>query len=629
MARNAKMAFLGFGTLSKATQDFLQEVASGIGNFEVAGCFTDLRQAAATITEVVDRKVVTVENTVLYVHEDVDAAISKAAENLIKVGVSVQAGWISWDEYFDGDKQAAMQWLGTNSFPAKVDPLDQLLFGGEGEAPASAPEPADPLSELLSTPAAPTAPVAPAPAAAAQTPAPEAPAPAAAPSPVAAPAPSPAPAAAAAEAPRYSLPSATAPSPRNPLIPGGSSSTKQGEGASFLAPGPELDASGPNQAISTESTPEAKAPREAVAEFRLPAAVPLPALATTSASDPDPKGTAKDPSWDSLIATEPTTIKAAATFPERLKTPCKGTGIFWTGSAGGSGKTTISWTSANTLAVAYRAAGNNTPVYLVETDFGNPKFENRMPMGASNTSIAYVKYLSWLEKNQSVADEAYIAKVEAKAIEESTWTDPTTGLRVIAAPYDTRVSTSAEIQAAILKLSQKLLAEDCVVFFDSGTVGRVDDKMLDRELAHLSAHVLIATRAGERDDQGKWVNAQVDDMRRMAMTMSTSVGKGGWGLDRAKIQAFFNKTDYDSYEERRFSADPIRVCGYLPYASSLEGKWIGDIANDPSVQQAVSQLATAVHEVAKFPELEALMAPAPEPVTAAPAEKRRLFRRKG
>lgn len=627
MAQNAKMAFLGFGTLSQTTQNFLEEVAKGFGGFEVAGCFDDLRKAAAAITEVVDRKVVTVPNTILYVHESVDPANVAAAMNLVNVGVGVQAGWISWDEYFDGDKDAAANWLGHNKFPEKVDPLDLLLFGKDGAA-----APSDPLDALLAA----------APAAAAPEPAAPPAAEPAAPVP-AEPAPAPAvtedaPIAAAAEetpaaASRYSLPSATAPAPRNPLIPGGgATAAKQGEDAAFLAPGPELDAaSGPTQARTNESLPtQDLAPREAVVEFRLPAAVALPTVALPAA-DTTPGPAPVTTQWDSLISAEPTAIKDAAPFPDRLKTATKGVGVFWTGSAGGSGKTTLSWTSANTLAAAYRAAGKDTPVYLVETDFGNPKFENRMPMGASNTAMAYVKYLNWLQENEGVAETSYVNKVEAKAIEEATWVDPTTGLRVIAAPYDTRTSTSAKIQEAILKLSRKLLSEDCVVFFDSGTVGRVDDKMLDCELAHLSTHVLIATRAGERDDSGKWVHAQVDDMRRMAMTMSSSTAKGGWGLDRSKIQAFFNKTDYDSYEERRFSADPIKVCGYQPYAAPLEGKWIGDIQNDESVDRAVAQLGRALYEVTSIPELQTFSeAPEPELASAEPAKKpsRSLFGRK-
>jgi len=625
MAQNPKMAFLGFEPLSVESLKFLQETVKPMGDFEVAGCFDDLRQAASAITAVVDRKVVAVPNTTLFVHEDVDAGTVAAAKNLAQVGVAVQVGWINWDSYFDGDKEVVVNWLGHNKLPIP-DPLGALLYGG-----SAAPAASDPLSDLLSAqpvsePAA-TETSAPEAAAAPEAPAP-APAPAAVAAPTPAPAPAPAPAPVAAETPKYSLPSATAPGARNPLIPGAPAQAK-GEGASFLAPGPELVASGPEQPITAESAPQAVTRREAVAEFRLPAAVALPSSDMAPAVEPVTSPAAQDPSWDTLVATEPSAIKAAKSFPERLKFVPKGTGIFWTGSAGGSGKTTISWTSANTLAAAYRRAGNATPVYLIETDFGNPKFENRMAMTPANTSIAYAKYLDWLEQNVGTAKPDYIAQMEAKAIEASTWTDPATGLRVIAAPYDTRTSTSAKIQDAILKLSQMLLTEECVVFFDSGTVGRVDDKMLDRELAELSAHVLIATRAGERDDQGKWVNAQVEDMRRMAMTMSTSSNKGGWGLDRAKIKAFFNKTDYDSYEERRFSADPISVCGYLPYAASLEGKWIGDLITDPAVVAAVGQLATALHEVTKFPELEALKAQEPEPAPAAPAEKsRRLFGRK-
>lgn len=639
MAQNAKMAFLGFGTLSQSTLNFIEEVAKGFGGFEVAGCFDDIRQAAQSVVTVVDRKVTPVPGSILYIHESVDADSVQAAKNLEKVGVGLQPGWISWDDDFVGDNEAAVQWLGRNSFPAKIDPIDLLLFGDPAKAaPATAAEPQvapDPLAALLAEAPAPTpAPVveaAAAPAVAAEpSPAPApivAPAPAApAPAPEAA-APAPAPEAAPQPVSFMVPPAAPASSSRpNPLIPGGIQPiAKQGEGAAFLAPGPELaQASGPTQANTTpQPQAEVLQSREAVAEFRLPPAMSLP--------QPAPAPAAPTQKWEDVIGSDKAApIQEASPFPERLKFATKGMGVFWTGSAGGSGKTTISWTSANTLAAAYKSSGKTTPVYLVETDFGNPKLENRMPMGPSNTAIAYIKYLNWLEENRGVADASHIARVEAKAIEEATWTDPVTGLRVIAAPYDTRTSTSSKIQDAILKLSRKLLSEDSVVFFDSGTVGRVDDKMLDAELAHLSTHVLIATRAGERDDEGKWVHAQVDDMRRMAMTMSSSTDKGGWGLDRNKIQAFFNKTDFDSYEERRYSAEPVKVCGYLPYAPSLEGTWIGDITNDPAVDRAVTQLARALYEVAKIPELETFAsAPEPELVTAEPAKKTRtLFGRK-
>jgi Mrp family chromosome partitioning ATPase len=638
MAQNAKMAFLGFGTLSQTTQNFIEEVAKGFGGFEVAGCFDDLRQAAAAITEVVDRTVVAVPNTVLYVHDSVDSATAAAAMNLVNVGVAVQTGWIDWDDFFDGDKDAALQWLGRNSFPPKPDPLDLLLYGTA--APA-----ADPLADLLAATPAPAEPSAePAPAAAAE-PAPiaetvalaavePAPAPAvsfAMPEPAEeAPAPK-EPAAPVAEAAppvaTFSMPPAAATARPNPLIPGAAATSgKQGDGAAFLAPGPELaQASGPTQAATFSIQSVApREPRAAVAEFQLPPSVPLPA--------PVQLPTPSSQKWDEVVDPSKATIQEPAPFPARLKLagrgaqaplhPQVGTAFLWTGSCGGSGKTTISWTSANTLAAMFKRSGRATPVYLVETDFGNPKLENRLKIPASNTAIAYLKYLTWLEENAGVQGEDYIAQVEAKAIEQATWTDPVTGLKVIAAPYDTRISTSDAVQDAILRLARKILSEDAIVFFDSGTVGRVDDKALDRELGHLSNYVIIATHAGKRDESGKWVNGSIDDMRRMGTTMSTSVEKGGWGLDRNKVHAFFNRTDFDSFEERRYSAEPFKVSGYVPYEPSLEGKWIGDLQDDPAVDRAVTQIAKAVYDIEKIPELAAFAA-APEPELVAVHQPRR------
>jgi hypothetical protein len=634
MAQTAKMAFLGFGTLSPSTQKFIEEVANSFAEFEVVGCFDDLRQAAGAVTQVVDRSVTATPGTVLYVHQSQDEAMVAAAKNLIAVGVSVQTSWIDWDEYFIGNRDATVLWLAHNSFP-EVDPLEKLLYG--------VPE-ADPLAQLLAATPAPVAaprieptpmptpeavqvqadpPAEPAPAAAFVLPAPvedfqqETAAPPT-PEPIAFVAPIPEP------AKGFQMPPAAA-TPRNPLIPGGAlpASAKQGEGAAFLAPGPDLaQASGPTQATNfTLMSAAPKQQREAVAEFQLPQPIELPAAVTLPMS--------AAASWEEVLDPGNAAMLEPTPFPERLKFSPKGIAFLWTGSSGGSGKTTTSWTSANTLAATFKRSGRETPVYLVETDFGNPKLENRLRIPANNTALAYLKYLKWLEENGSVQDTEYIGRVEAKAIEEATWTDPATGLKVIAAPYDTRTSTSENVQDAILQLSRKLLSEDAVVFFDSGTVGRVDDKMLDRELAHLSTHVIIATSAGQRDAEGKWVNASIDDMRRMAMTFSTSTEKGGWGLDRAKIQAFFNKTDYDSYEERRYDADPIKVCGYLPYAPSLETSWIGDMQTDPAVDVAVTQIARAIYEIEKFPELAAFAAaPEPESVPAAAAKRPRRFGRR-
>jgi hypothetical protein len=640
MAQNAKMAFLGFGTLSQTTQNFIEEVAKGFGGFEVAGCFDDLRQAAAAITEVVDRSVVAVPSTVLYVHHSVNSATTAAAMNLVNVGVAVQAGWIDWDDFFDGNKDAAIQWLGRNSFPEKPDPLDLLLYGAA--APAT-----DPLADLLAatsatpepTVAAPAepAPIAETAATAAVEPAPAAEATFAMPEPAAeipAPKESAAPTAEAAPTVAFHMPPAAAPARPNPLIPGASTaSAKQGDGASFLAPGPELaQASGPTQAATfTIQSVAPQEPRAAVAEFQLPPSVQLPA--------PVQMSTPSSSKWEDLVDPSSATIQEPAPFPARLKQtvqsvqgprhPHVGKAFLWTGSCGGSGKTTISWTSANTLAAMFKRSGRDTPVYLVETDFGNPKLENRLKIPASNTAIAYLKFLAWHEENKDVQSEEYIAQIEAKAIEQATWTDPVTGLKVIAAPYDTRVATSDTVQEAILQLARKILSEDSMVFFDSGTVGRVDDKALDRELGHLSNYVIIATHAGKRDESGKWVNGSIDDMRRMGTTMSTSLEKGGWGLDRSKVHAFFNRTDFDSFEERRYSADPFKVSGYIPYEPSLEGKWIGDLQSDAAVDRAVTQIAKAIYDIEKIPELAAFAtAPEPELVAAEPVKKSRLFARK-
>lgn len=291
--------------------------------------------------------------------------------------------------------------------------------------------------------------------------------------------------------------------------------------------------------------------------------------------------------------------------------------IFCTGTHGGSGKTTFCYLMAHTTAQAFKRAGNETPVYQVESDFGNPKWENRLQLKTENTSYAYVQYMDWLELNKGVASEAHIRKVEQEAIDRATWTDPKSGLRIIAAPYDTRQGSSTKIQTAIVRLVRVLQSQGAYVFIDSGTAGRREDKIADRELAGMADHVFVATRAGERDANGSWRGSYLADFERMARTFTSPPDKNGWGLDKGKVMAFFNETSQDSYFERCNDAFGIQVIGHMDYVPSFKGSWIGDKQEDPAFLTAVVQTGRALEVMLGLPELATFKNASPPPVATA------------
>ena len=675
--KQGKIAFLGVGNIpARREVEAIEAAAAAVPGFAFkvmgSGAFSDLREAAAAVTTVTGREV-NGTGGLLYVSKNEPEAIRVAAARLQRVGVNVQLDWIDFDPDFIEDMEAITGWLARNEWP-EFDPLAALLFSDDDAAatvstPQTEPDPLDGVLGLEEPAATIPAATETAPATDPQTaPDAQAPAPAtqeSAPTPAqAAPKPAPAPeldlrasaprvAEAAAQdhlapavtfqlptpapvsdtgnvepqvsfpavpkelavpkldsASGFRLPPATAvsdaatPKP-NPLLPGSPLPPPTNVGGSesdFLAAGPESHlASGPSQAPSPSTVAAAAAQR---------------AQNRASAADQGSATPAK--TWN---------VSGWEDAPDQSD----GKAIFFTGTHGGSGKTTMAFLSAHTLAESFKRAGRANPVYLLEADAGNSKLENRLQLRAEKTSLAYVQYLDWLDENKGVADEAYIRQVEQEAIERATFVDLKTGLRIIAAPFDTRKSTPAKIQRAIVLLAKSLLASGAYVCIDSGTAGRKDDKAIDRDLADLADHIFIATSAGERNDQGVWVDGHLADMQRMVTTFTSSTEAGGWGLDKNKVTTFFNQTTADSYYERCNDTPGVTVSGYLPFQTAFKDGWIGDYHGHPAFLTAVIYAGKALSKMTGLQELAVFNDRTPPGETAhtasAPEKRKRRFMR--
>lgn len=610
MSQQGRIAFLGFPDLTTDALTAIETAANssaGQPAWKVTGSFADLREAAAAITTIREREVIG-EGSMLYIADGQPDSICQTAARLEAVGVMVCPRWAPFDDFWVDVDSAVKGWLGGKPWPEKPSPLDALLFGKtpgaarESAAPAPA---ADPLGALL-----------------------EAPAPAS-PPPVAAPIVEPTPAVPAPAQPEQVAPaeaSSAAPTPQEEpaaaqVQPVETMANVEPD-QKFPEPPEEIRLVLPSDTITPVAAAAESAPNPLLAGA-LPPMTAVPAQESPAFLAPGPDAPASGPTQ--------TLPEAQPTVPADTEQH-DGCAFFYTGTHGGSGKTTLCYIGAHTTAQAFKEAGRKTPVYLLEGDFGNPKLEQRLHLKAENTSIAYVRYLEWLSKNELVAEPSHLARMRAEAIQRATWTDPTTGLHVIAAPFDTRKGSSDHIQTAIIELARYLLNQGAFVFIDSGTAGKVDDKPADRELARMASHIFVATSAGERNAEGEWQDGHLADMTRMTTTFSSSETHGGWGLDRTKITTFFNKTSLASYEERRFDTGQIAVSGHLPYTATFEDAWIGNKQQSGAFLRAVIHTGRALASITGLEELkvlEAVPVPEIEGETKAPAEPRKRKRFRG
>lgn len=266
--------------------------------------------------------------------------------------------------------------------------------------------------------------------------------------------------------------------------------------------------------------------------------------------------------------------------------------VYVTGSHGGAGKTTTSWTLASLVASAMQKSGReDISVWLIESDYRNAKLAQRHNIELGNTSLHLAQMLEWLaDQSGAVSD---ISQRKAEAIRRSTHTLKN-GLRIIACPYDTTMRDTKYIQQAVYQAAQYAKMQGGIVFIDADTIS--SDDIMDSKLAKSADRVVVVSDAGAE---------HIDDLKRAAKILTAPVLSGGLGVSLANISVLLNKTGADEFRRVEESGvlNPLALGGYLPFIPAWATGWVGSLTGTDEFRNAVVLFARFFNGIVPMKEL--------------------------
>jgi hypothetical protein len=235
--------------------------------------------------------------------------------------------------------------------------------------------------------------------------------------------------------------------------------------------------------------------------------------------------------------------------------------------------------------LAYLVRQLDKPVYLVEADYSNPKLAQRFSLPANKNSGEFAKFVKSLSGDDAASMTAEEVRAKTReVIDEITYVEESTGLRVIACPYDTTSRDSDSLRDAIQKLVNGLISrEDCYVFIDGQTFAK--DDALDSTLAATADSVVLVGNA-----------RHVEDAQSFRHMLTTPVESNGAGVDAGRISVFLNQTSEARTLDIAEDFLPAPVIGCLPQMAALD-----DSSDDPSVSWVGKSLrGTALSDSVTF-----------------------------
>jgi len=238
--------------------------------------------------------------------------------------------------------------------------------------------------------------------------------------------------------------------------------------------------------------------------------------------------------------------------------------IYVTGSHGGAGKTTCAWMMSNVLAWSYRNLGIDTPVFLIEADYRNPKLGARLNNRSANLGDAAKEIKGLQTRNLVTADNI------VRIIEQVTTQQQDTGLNVITCPYNVSGVDSYDIKHAIMTAARVATSASVggIAFIDAGTMTSGGFDQLDSVLGlHMASSLVLVTE----DDPEHRTDAD--------RTMGLATKGEGSRLNINQVFGFLNRTTPDAVKNYQVDS-PFQIAGYLPYAPELKERWVGAASNE-------------------------------------------------
>lgn len=298
-----------------------------------------------------------------------------------------------------------------------------------------------------------------------------------------------------------------------------------------------------------------------------------------------------------------------------------------TSAFGGGGKTTISYYAAQCLSMAFKYTKNESAkVILIEADYGNPKLQNRLGI-PENKDLSVLA--NFLEKAQSgEIPEKDIPDYAAQILEEIIFTDPQSGINIIACPYDKSRANPAFLREALKKAvlwAQRSMG--WTVVLDADTVGLAEGLELD--LMEMSNRIIVISNTVDPRVQEKrkflfWKKtvidtsnpnerSHIDDAVVMIHGFTEPIEKNGFGIPGDRIRVFFNETSAEELKSKVTDKEPAifpknMVIGYLPFIPEIEKGWAGDLNRNKQRAIDTFQLITqALLRATGFLELDQIL----------------------
>jgi len=264
----------------------------------------------------------------------------------------------------------------------------------------------------------------------------------------------------------------------------------------------------------------------------------------------------------------------------------KGISVHVTGSHGGSGKTTIAYLMPYVMGHVMKGFGK--PVYLIEADYSNPKLAQRLGLRPDQNSGKFAAFVRELSSGAvaSMTPEQ-VQERTRQVINEITYERD--GMRIIACPYDTTARETEALRDAIQKLVNGLVTrEECIVFIDGQTFAK--DDALDATIASTADAVVLVGN-----------HRHVEDAQAFRHMLTTPAASGGAGVSQQRISIFLNETSEERAKELAHDFLPSQVVGYLPHLEPIDDAsdrrttaWVGTELRDEDLTDAVTLIAGAL-----------------------------------
>lgn len=291
--------------------------------------------------------------------------------------------------------------------------------------------------------------------------------------------------------------------------------------------------------------------------------------------------------------------------------------IIWvTGVSGGSGKTTLSYLLASVIANAMQRKGllNQRPVFVVEADFENSKWESRLNIEGGRNITHYIKRYSEIGR-YSMTPKQRQRYIE-DAIDGSTYVTDT-GVRVIACPYNLREQDTVPVSKAIGQIVRFLREMDTIepIIIVDGSYPRPSD-IVSVAMANIANYAVLTSS-----------NGNIYDIQRSLNVMTTELK-----MSKSRISLFYMKTTQEKFNKFALAMKPYQSAGFLIRVAELEdqdnpnGAWVGNLQPGPVLDHVMLNVAYSINNgIARLPELDDYVEYTSRKIAATPVAQARSW----